>query len=136
MFNNNLKLTIMETIQFLCEVEVSLGNINIDKILNEFPELKSYLGGFIRTENGAFISAVSFKLDQDGYIDFNTFNCSIENAIEDWKDICDNMFEHYSNGEPDPYLDEWFLMREKYSKYFTKKNPKGFEFKIKPLYRI
>ena len=127
----------METkIQFLCEVEVSLGNINIDKILNEFPELKSYLGGFIRTKNGAFISAVSFKVDQDGYIDFNTFNCSIENAIEDWKDICDNMFEHYSNGEPDPYLDEWFLMREKYSKCFTKKNPKGFEFRIKPLYRI
>ena len=77
----------METIQFLCEVKVSLGNINIDKILNEFPELKSYLGGFIRTKNGAFISAVSFKLDQDGYIDFNTFNSSIENAIEDWKDI-------------------------------------------------
>ena len=126
----------MKTIQFLCEVKVSLGNINIDKILNEFPELKSYLGGFIRTENGDFISAVSFKLDQDGYIDFNTFNCSIENAIEDWKDICDNMFEHYSNGEPDPYLDEWFLMREKYSKCFTKENPKGFKFRIKPLYQI
>lgn len=33
----------METIQFLGEVKVSLGNINIDQILNEFPELKSYL---------------------------------------------------------------------------------------------
>ena len=123
-------------IQFLCEVKVSLGNINIDKILNEFPELKSYLGGFIRTENGAFISAVSFKLDQDGYIDFNTFNCSIENAIEDWKDICGNMFEHYSNGEPDPYLDEWSLMKEKYSKCFTKENPEGFKFRVKLLYQI
>ena len=126
----------METIQFLCEVKVSLGNINIDKILNEFPELKSYLGGFIRTKNGAFISAVSFKASKDGYIDFSTFNSNIENAIEEWKDICDNMFEHYSNSEPDPYLDEWFLMREKYSKCFTKKNPKGFKFRIKPLYQI
>lgn len=136
MFNNNLKLTIMETIQFLGEVEVSLGNINIDKILNEFPELKSYLGGFIRTENGAFISAVSFKLDHDGDIDFNTLNSSIENAIEDWKDICGNMFEHYSNGEPDPYLDEWSLMKEKYSKCFTKENPEGFKFRVKLLYQI
>ena len=126
----------METIQFLGEVKVSLGNINIDQILNEFPELKSYLEEFTRTKNGAFISAVSFKASKDGYIDFSTFNSNIENAIEDWKDICDNMFEHYSNGEPDPYLDEWFLMREKYSKCFTKKNPKGFEFKIKPLYQI
>ena len=126
----------METIQFLCEVEVSLGNINIDKILNEFPELKSYLGGFIRTENGAFISAVSFKLDHDGDIDFNTLNSSIENAIEDWKDICGNMFEHYSNGEPDPYLDEWSLMKEKYSKCFTKENPEGFKFRVKLLYQI
>ena len=123
-------------IQFLCEVKVSLGNINIDKILNEFPELKSYLGGFIRTENGAFISAVSFKLDHDGDIDFNTLNSSIENAIEDWKDICGNMFEHYSNGEPDPYLDEWSLMKEKYSKYFTKENPEGFKFRVKLLYQI
>lgn len=126
----------METIQFLGEVEVSLGNINIDKILNEFPELKSYLGGFIRTENGAFISAVSFKLDHDGDIDFNTLNSSIENAIEDWKDICGNMFEHYSNGEPDPYLDEWSLMKEKYSKCFTKENPEGFKFRVKLLYQI
>ena len=126
----------METIQFLCEVEVSLGNINIDKILNEFPELKFYLGGFIRTENGAFISAVSFKLDHDGDIDFNTLNSSIENAIEDWKDICGNMFEHYSNGESDPYLDEWSLMKEKYSKCFTKENPEGFKFRVKLLYQI
>ena len=126
----------METIQFLGEVKVSLGNINIDQILNEFPELKSYLEEFTRTKNGAFISTVSFKASKDGYIDFSTFNSNIENAIEEWKDICDNMFEHYSNGEPDPYLDEWFLMREKYSKCFTKKNPKGFEFKIKPLYQI
>ena len=126
----------METIQFLCEVKVSLGNINIDKILNEFPELKSYLGGFIRTENGDFISAVSFKLDHDGDIDFNTLNSSIENAIEDWKDICGNMFEHYSNGEPDPYLDEWSLMKEKYSKCFTKENPEGFKFRVKLLYQI
>ena len=126
----------METIQFLCEVKVSLGNINIDKILNEFPELKSYLGGFIRTENGAFISAVSFKLDHDGDIDFNTLNSSIENAIEDWKDICGNMFEHYLNGEPDPYLDEWSLMKEKYSKCFTKENPEGFKFRVKLLYQI
>ena len=126
----------METIQFLGEVKVLLGNINIDQILNEFPELKSYLGGFIRTENGDFISAVSFKLDQDGYIDFNTVNCSIENAIEDWKDICGNMFEHYSNGEPDPYLDEWPLMKEKYSKCFTKENPEGFKFRVKLLYQI
>ena len=126
----------METIQFLCEVKVSLGNINIDKILNEFPELKSYLGGFIRTENGAFISAVSFKLDHDGDIDFNTLSSSIENAIEDWKDICGNMFEHYSNGEPDPYLDEWSLMKEKYSKCFTKENPEGFKFRVKLLYQI
>ena len=123
-------------IQFLCEVKVSLGNINIDKILNEFPELKSYLGGFIRTENGDFISAVSFKLDHDGDIDFNTLNSSIENAIEDWKDICGNMFEHYSNGEPDPYLDEWSLMKEKYSKCFTKENPEGFKFRVKLLYQI
>lgn len=123
-------------IQFLCEVEVSLGNINIDKILNEFPELKSYLGGFIRTENGAFISAVSFKLDHDGDIDFNTLNSSIEDAIEDWKDICGNIFEHYSNGEPDPYLDEWSLMKEKYSKCFTKENPEGFKFRVKLLYQI
>ena len=57
-------------------------------------------------------------------------------AIEEWKDVCGNTYEYYSNGEPDPYLDEWFLMREKYSKCFTKKNPKGFEFRIKPLYRI
>lgn len=126
----------METIQFLCEVEVSLGNINIDQILNEFPELKSYLGGFTRTKNGAFISAVSFKLDHDGDIDFNTLNSSIENAIEDWKDICDNMFEHYSNGEPDPYLDEWPLMKEKYSKCFTKENSEGFKFRVKLLYQI
>lgn len=127
----------METkIQFLGEVKVSLGNINIDQILNEFPELKSYLGGFIRTENGAFISAVSFKLDHDGDIDFNTLNSSIENAIEDWKDICGNIFEHYSNGEPDPYLDEWSLMKEKYSKCFTKKNPEGFKFRVKLLYQI
>ena len=126
----------MKTIQFLCEVKVSLGNINIDKILNEFPELKSYLGGFIRTENGDFISAVSFKLDHDGDIDFNTLNSSIENAIEDWKDICGNMFEHYSNGEPDPYLDEWSLMKEKYSKCFTKENPEGFKFRVKLLYQI
>ena len=127
----------METkIQFLCEVEVSLGNINIDKILNEFPELKSYLGGFIRTENGAFISAVSFKLNHDGDIDFNTLNSNIENAIEDWKDICGNMFEHYSNGELDPYLDEWSLMKEKYSKCFTKENPEGFKFRVKLLYQI
>ena len=126
----------METIQFLCEVKVSLGNINIDQILNEFPELKSYLGGFMRTENGDFISAVSFKSDQDGDIDFNTLNSSIENAIEDWKDICGNMFEHYSNGEPDPYLDEWSLMKEKYSKCFTKKNPEGFKFRVKLLYQI
>ena len=126
----------MKTIQFLCEVKVSLGNINIDKILNEFPELKSYLGGFIRTENGDFISAVSFKLDHDGDIDFNTLNSSIENAIEDWKDICGNIFEHYSNGEPNPYLDEWSLMREKYSKCFTKENPEGFKFRVKLLYQI
>ena len=126
----------METIQFLGEVKLSLGNINIDKILNEFPELKSYLGGFIRTENGDFISAVSFKLDHDGDIDFNTLNSSIENAIEDWKDICGNMFEHYSNGEPDPYLDEWSLMKEKYSKCFTKENPEGFKFRVKLLYQI
>ena len=126
----------MKTIQFLCEVKVSLGNINIDKILNEFPELKSYLGGFIRTENGDFISAVSFKLDHDGDIDFNTLNSSIENAIEDWKDICGNIFEHYSNGEPDPYLDEWSLMKEKYSKCFTKENPEGFKFRVKLLYQI
>ena len=126
----------METIQFLGEVKVSLGNINIDQILNEFPELKSYLGGFIRTENGDFISAVSFKLDHDGDIDFNTLNSSIENAIEDWKDICGNMFEHYSNGEPDPYLDEWSLMKEKYSKCFTKENPEGFKFRVKLLYQI
>ena len=123
-------------IQFLCEVEVSLGNINIDQILNEFPELKSYLGGFMRTENGDFISAVSFKLDHDGDIDFNTLNSSIENAIEDWKDICGNIFEHYSNGEPDPYLDEWSLMKEKYSKCFTKENPEGFKFRVKLLYQI
>lgn len=126
----------METIQFLGEVKVSLGNINIDQILNEFPELKSYLGGFIRTENGDFISAVSFKLDHDGDIDFNTLNSSIENAIEDWKDICGNIFEHYSNGEPDPYLDEWSLMKEKYSKCFTKENPEGFKFRVKLLYQI
>ena len=126
----------METIQFLCEVKVSLGNINIDQILNEFPELKSYLGGFIRTENGDFISAVSFKLDHDGDIDFNTLNSSIENAIEDWKDICGNIFEHYSNGEPDPYLDEWSSMKEKYSKCFTKENPEGFKFRVKLLYQI
>lgn len=127
----------METrIKFLCEIEVLLGNINIDKILNEFPELKSYLGGFIRTENGTFISVVSFKLDQDGYIDFNTVDCSIENAIEDWKDICDNMFEHYSDGDPYPYLNEWFLMRKKYSKCFTKENPEGFKFRVKLLYQI
>ena len=126
----------MKTIQFLCEVKVSLGNINIDKILNEFPELKSYLGGFIRTENGDFISAVSFKLNHDGDIDFNTLNSSIENAIEDWKDICGNIFEHYSNGEPNPYLDEWSLMREKYSKCFTKENPEGFKFRVKLLYQI
>lgn len=126
----------METIQFLGEVKVLLGNINIDQILNEFPELKSYLGGFIRTENGDFISAVSFKLDHDGDIDFNTLNSSIENAIEDWKDICGNIFEHYSNGEPDPYLDEWSLMKEKYSKCFTKENPEGFKFRVKLLYQI
>lgn len=126
----------METIQFLCEVKVSLGNINIDKILNEFPVLKSYLGGFTRTKNGAFISAVSFKSDHYGYIDFNTVDCSIENAIEEWKDVCGNMYEYYSNGEPDPYLDEWPLMKKKYSKCFTKKNPKGFKFRIKPLYQI
>ena len=64
----------METIQFLGEVKVSLGNINIDQILNEFPELKSYLEEFTRTKNGAFISAVSFKASKDGYIDFSTFN--------------------------------------------------------------
>ena len=126
----------MKTIQFLCEVKVSLGNINIDKILNEFPELKSYLGGFIRTENGDFISAVSFKLDHDGDIDFNTLNSSIENAIEEWKDVCGNTYEYYSNGEPDPYLDEWPLMKEKYSKCFTKENPEGFKFRVKLLYQI
>ena len=123
----------METIQFLGEVKVSLGNINIDQILNEFLELKSYLEEFTRTKNGAFISTVSFKASKDGYIDFSTFNSNIENAIEEWKDICDNMFEHYSNSEPDPYLDEWPLLKEKYSKCFTKKNSKGFKFKIKPL---
>ena len=126
----------METIQFLGEVKVSLGNINIDQILNEFPELKSYLEEFTRTKNGAFISAVSFKTSKDGYIDFSTFNSNIENAIEEWKDVCGDAYEQYSNGEPDRYLDEWALMKERYSICFTKKNPKGFEFRIKPLYRI
>ena len=126
----------METIQFLGEVKVSLGNINIDQILNEFPELKSYLEEFTRTKNGAFISTVSFKASKDGYIDFSTFNSNIENAIEERKDVCGNTYEYYSNGELDPYLDEWPLMKEKYSKCFTKKNPKGFKFKIKPLDQI